>query len=131
MTVLLQDLICVCHVFARESFNSASRLKNWLSLSPYHFYIKYSFPSMNVKSWSQRKQVRPSDLGVCAPCTSGVLEELRYLNDFFEDAHCRPLKTLDIFGGVGAFSMGLGEGSGCLEVTDVVELAPSAAKTVM
>ncbi|KAG6901728.1 hypothetical protein C0995_008696 [Termitomyces sp. Mi166 len=114
VTVLLEDLICVCHVFTKESFAKASHLKSWLALSPYHFYIRYSFPSMNVKSWNQ-----------CA------LKELKDLKEFLEDAEKRPLKTLDIFGGVGAFSMGLGEGSGCLEVTDVVELAPSAAKTVM
>ncbi|KAG6884780.1 hypothetical protein C0993_008341 [Termitomyces sp. T159_Od127] len=78
-----------------------------------------------------KDEVRPSDLGVCAPCTEGALERLKDLEDFLEDTERRPLKTLDIFGGVGAFSMGLCEGSGCLEVTDVVELAPSAAKTVM
>ncbi|KNZ81672.1 DNA (cytosine-5)-methyltransferase 1 [Termitomyces sp. J132] len=121
VTVPLQDLICVCNVFTKESFNSDSHLKSWLA----------SFPSVNVKSWDQHKQVRPSDLEVCTPCTRSALEELKTLKRFLEDAECRPLKTLDIFGGVGAFSMGLGEGSGCLEVTDVVELAPSAVKTVM
>ncbi|KAG5635917.1 hypothetical protein H0H81_009679 [Sphagnurus paluster] len=42
-----------------------------------------------------------------------------------------PLRTLDIFGGVGAFSMGLEEGSNCIKVTDIVEISPSAAKTAM
>lgn len=53
------------------------------------------------------------------------------MEQFLADAKKNPLKTLDIFGGVGAFSMGLAEGSGCLRLTDLVEIGPSAAKTAM
>ncbi|KAG6836078.1 hypothetical protein H0H93_011621 [Arthromyces matolae] len=130
-TVPLKDLIRVCHVFNPKSFNSKEQFKNWLAISPYHFYIKYSFPSISVTTWAQRKSLLPTDLHVCMPCTQSALEELKDMEEFLEDAEDHPFKTLDIFGGVGAFSMGLEEGSRCMEVTDIVELAPSAAKTVL
>ncbi|GLB43613.1 putative class I-like SAM-binding methyltransferase superfamily, C5-methyltransferase family protein [Lyophyllum shimeji] len=100
-TVPLRDLIRVCYVFPEESIPN---LQEWLSLSSLHFFIK--------------------------PCTAEKLEELKKMEHFFADAERHPLKVLDIFGGVGAFSMGLAEGSGCLQLTDLVEISPSAAKTV-
>jgi DNA (cytosine-5)-methyltransferase 1 len=42
----------------------------------------------------------------------------------------KPLPTLDLFAGVGAFSRGLKEGSDCLKVTHAIEIGPSAAKTL-
>ncbi|KAG6907943.1 hypothetical protein DXG01_006801 [Tephrocybe rancida] len=129
--VPLKDLIHVCSVYPKRSFESPEQMRRWLTLSPYHFYIQYCFPSLDVHSWADRSTVLPSKLEVCTPCTRGDLDEFKDIENFLEDAQHRPLKALDIFGGVGAFSMGLGQGSGCLQVTDVVELAPSAAKTVL
>ncbi|KAG6831962.1 hypothetical protein H0H87_003297 [Tephrocybe sp. NHM501043] len=132
VTVTVKDLIRTCHVFPHESFRSSEHLQWWLKLSPYHFYIKWSFPTMDVHLWKDRKRerVRASQMAVCTPCTRSVIDELKDIEEFFKDAERRPLRTLDIFGGVGSFSMGLREGSGCLQITDVVELSPSAAKTV-
>lgn len=53
------------------------------------------------------------------------------MRKFLEYAKNNPLPTLDLFGGVGAFGMGLSAGSGCLKVTDSIEKSPSAAKTTM
>ncbi|KAG6840764.1 hypothetical protein C0991_004549 [Blastosporella zonata] len=131
VTVPLKELICLCHVLTPESFGSTNHLRSWLALSPYHFFIKFSFPSMQVHSWAERKHVPRQQHFICRPCTVGALKDLKDIHDFLEDAERHPLRTLDVFGGVGAFSMGLGEGSGCLQVTDLIELAPSAAKTVM
>ncbi|KAF5385343.1 hypothetical protein D9615_001032 [Tricholomella constricta] len=128
MTVPLKDFICVCYVFPHASIPN---LKRWLSLSPLHFYIKYKFPSMAVRLWTQREPVSCAELGVCTPCTKGKLDELKTMGKFLADAKRHPLRALDIFGGVGAFSMGLAEGSGCLKLTDLVEISPSAAKTTM
>jgi site-specific DNA-cytosine methylase len=41
-----------------------------------------------------------------------------------------PMTVLDLFGGAGAFSLGLKEGSGCMKVTHALEISPSAAKTI-
>jgi DNA (cytosine-5)-methyltransferase 1 len=40
----------------------------------------------------------------------------------------RPLRALDLFGGVGAFSLGMEE-TKCIKLTHAVEISPSAAQT--
>jgi len=49
------------------------------------------------------------------------------MNRFFREG--KPLRTLDLFGGVGAFSSGIAQGSRCMKVTHAIEISPSAAKT--
>ncbi|KAF8079195.1 S-adenosyl-L-methionine-dependent methyltransferase [Lyophyllum atratum] len=127
-TVPLKDLLRVCYVFPFESIDIP---KQWLALSPLHFYIKYTFPSMSIRSWAQRKPMPCTELGVCKPHITQKIDELKKTRQFYADAQQRPSRLLDLFGGVGLFSKGLEEGSGCLELTDLVEISPSAAKTVM
>jgi len=122
----LQSLICVCFVF---SHHCICDLEEWLWMSPYHFYIKYTSPSLHVKLWSDLKKLSYKDLSVCAPCVSEALGERQQMREFLAFAERRPLPTLDLFGGVAAFSTGLAEGSGCLNVTDSIEKSPSAALT--
>ena len=43
----------------------------------------------------------------------------------------KPLAVLDLFGGVGAFSQGLAEGSSSLTVAYAIEIGPSAAKSFL
>lgn len=50
--------------------------------------------------------------------------------DFNDKMQEKPLQAVDLFGGVGAFSLGLKEGSGCLQVSHALEISPSAAKTI-
>lgn len=40
-----------------------------------------------------------------------------------------PLKAMDIFGGVGAFSDSVAQACGAIKVTHAIEVAPSAAHT--
>lgn len=105
------------------------KLKDWISLSPDHFYVEHRFPSTRPTRWNQRRRLEWREHEVCAPCWQDKLRELKGLKSFAGDYKKRPLNTLDLFGGVGAFSHSLGEGSGALKVTHAVEIMPSAAKT--
>ena len=51
------------------------------------------------------------------------------LTKFLQISKSQPLRALDLFGGVGAFSHGLSQGSGCIKVTHAVEISPSATRT--
>jgi hypothetical protein len=59
-------------------------------------------------------------------CTQARLQELRDEQAYVRD---HPMHTLDLFAGVGAFSLGMREACG-LDVTHAVEISPSAAKTL-
>lgn len=50
------------------------------------------------------------------------------MKEFLGSVAYKSLRTLDLFGGVGAFGLSMEE-SGCLKVTHAVEISPSAAKT--
>ena len=122
----LQSLICVCFVFPYQCIRD---LEEWLWMSPYHFYIKYTSPSLHVKLWSSLKKLSYKDLSLCMQCVTEALEERLQMKEFLSFSERHPLPTLDLFGGVAAFSTGLAEGSGCLKVTDSIEKSPSAALT--
>ncbi|RDB29208.1 DNA (cytosine-5)-methyltransferase 3 [Hypsizygus marmoreus] len=126
--IRIQDLIRVCFVVPLESIPD---LQEWMSLSPDHFYVQYTFPNMTPSAWRERTPLSCADLLVCTPCVEEKLRERDNMREFLAHMQKDPLKTLDLFGGVGAFSSGLAEGSGCLKVTDAVEKSPSAAKTTM
>jgi len=124
--VRLIDLIRVCFVFPKESIVD---LTEWLNMSPDHFYVSYKFPKLKVKSWGDRSPLSYNNLLVCAPCVQEKLNELDKFREFTAYAKANPLPVLDLFGGVGAFSHGLAQGSGCLALASSVEISPSAAKT--
>jgi DNA (cytosine-5)-methyltransferase 1 len=122
----LKDLIRVCFVFPREAIVD---LTEWLNMSADHFYISHMFPKLKVKSWEDRSPLSWNNLGVCTPCVQEKLDELDNFREFTAYAKEHPLPVLDLFGGVGTFSHGLAEGSGCLTLASTVEISPSAAKT--
>lgn len=126
-TISVRDLIQVCYVFP---FESIPDLENWLSLSPDHFYISYLFPSIPVKSWDDRIVLPCEDLALCSHCLKEKLKDRENILTFLAQAKRHPLPTLDLFGGVGAFSRGLSEGSSCLKLSHAIEISPSAAKTL-
>lgn len=126
MMVDLKDLIRVCFVFPKEVIVD---LTEWLSMSPDHFYISYMFPRLKVTSWEDRSPLSCNNLLVCTPCVQDKLNEFWSLQEFAAYAKEHPIPVLDLFGGVGAFSHGLAEGSGCLKLASTVEISPSAAKT--
>ncbi|CAA7265858.1 unnamed protein product [Cyclocybe aegerita] len=129
-TVDVQDLIKVIYVPCTQSFLPPHvTVEDWLDLSHNHFYVKYTFPRLRVKSWNDRTKITWPKLGVCTPCCRERLKGRKAIYAFLQQAEKKRLSTLDLFGGVGAFSRGLSDGSGCLEVTHAVEISPSAAKT--
>lgn len=128
----INDLIKVIYVPCVQSFQTPyATLDDWKALSYDHFYLRYNFPKLNVKSWSHRKNVAWQELLVCTPCCKERLKGRKSLYKFLAQSDRQPLPTLDLFGGVGGFSRGLAEGSGCLKVTHAIEISPSAAKTFM
>ncbi|KAG1742724.1 S-adenosyl-L-methionine-dependent methyltransferase [Suillus paluster] len=123
-TYPISRLIGLCHVYVRAA---VPELKEWLEMSPYHFYACYSFPSLNVTSWDHKHTLAPQDLLVCKHCTAENLAEWNQSREFLKKQ--KPLRAFDPFAGAGAFGLGLEE-SGCIEVTHAVEISPSAAKTL-
>jgi len=104
-------------------------LHKWLDISPYHFYVHYWFRKLIPDSLDEKSPVSFKDLDVCKRCTE---ENIRYyydINEFKDKMREKPMRVMDLFGGVGAFSLGLKEGSDCLTVTHALEISPSAAKT--
>lgn len=120
----ISSIIGMCHVYVRAA---VPELKKWLEMSPYHFYACYSFPSLNVTSWDDKRTLLPKDILVCRYCTAEDLAEWTHSQEFVQKQ--KPLRALDPFAGSGAFGLGLEE-SGCIEVTHAVEISPSAAKTL-
>ncbi|KAF9486388.1 S-adenosyl-L-methionine-dependent methyltransferase [Pholiota conissans] len=133
VTFKVEDLLKIIYVPSLESLGPhqdiISAREDWLALSHDHFYLRYSFPELKVKSWKDRQPVGCKDLHVCTPCTRERLNKRRHLYQFLDIQSRNPLKTLDLFGGVGAFSQGLAQGSKSLKVTHAIEISPSAAKT--
>lgn len=71
------------------------------------------------------------ELHVCTPCCKERLRRRSNMKKFLAGIREKPLATLDLFGGVGAFSQGLAEGSGSLSIAHAIEIGPSAAKTFL
>jgi hypothetical protein len=59
-------------------------------------------------------------------CHQRRMDELRAEKEFVQRS---PMRTLDLFAGVGAFSLGLKE-SGGFSITHAIEIGPSTAKTL-
>ena len=128
--VPVQDLLDIIYAPCMQSFQPPdATLEDWLSLSYHHFYLRYAFPKLQVKSWKDRRKLTWQELYICTPCLSERLKGRNLIQDFLREMKTKPLPTLDLFAGVGAFSRGLTEGSGCIKVTHAIEISPSASKT--
>ncbi|SJL06388.1 uncharacterized protein ARMOST_09724 [Armillaria ostoyae] len=123
VTVDVMDLIRVCFVFPYPSITEGDA---WLAMSADHFYAKYTFPYLKVTSWDAKMDIDPVDVPICKFCTA---LELKRFDDIKEIHEQVKLPTLDVFGGVGAFALGMAEGCGNMKVTHAIEISPSAAKT--
>ncbi|KAJ3549561.1 hypothetical protein NMY22_g827 [Coprinellus aureogranulatus] len=123
------ELLGVVYVPTVNSLQQVMKLEDWVRLSPDHFYLEYQFPTMHPTSWNERKHVRWEQHNVCAPCWKDKLQEVKGLKEFLKDKKRHPLNTLDLFGGVGAFSDSLSQGSGVLKVPHAIKIMPSAAGT--
>ncbi|OBZ68208.1 DNA (cytosine-5)-methyltransferase 1B [Grifola frondosa] len=122
--VSVADLVHRCSV---RHYLSVSDLSKWLAVSPFHFYTKYHFPSLDVNDWDDRTELLPDNIPQCMSCSEEDEKRVKQLEEFMRRR--RPLRALDPFGGVGAFGLGMEE-SGCIKMTHAVEISPSAAETL-
>lgn len=124
-TIHPEQLIRHCSVLHPDAV--PVELSDWLSSSPYHFYIKYHFPVMNPIKWHTHTVVQARDILVCSSCYEDNKAKVLSMKNFLQSNP--PLKAFDPFGGVGAFGLGLEE-SGCLKVVQTIEISPSAAQAL-
>ncbi|KAJ3571618.1 hypothetical protein NP233_g3648 [Leucocoprinus birnbaumii] len=124
------DIIDKAVVLSRESFGQRISLRKWLDTSPRHFYVRFRFKKMIPEPWDTKSRVSFRDIDVCKKCTEETIAHYYDVNEFKNKMQNSPMRVMDLFGGVGAFSLGLKEGSGCLKVTHALEISPSAARTI-
>ncbi|KZT09519.1 S-adenosyl-L-methionine-dependent methyltransferase [Laetiporus sulphureus 93-53] len=101
----------------------------WLSLSPYHFYVHYCFRGIDPTEWSEKHPLQCSDFPVCRPCFEEDKNRDDSVKKYLISCQKNPLKAFDPFGGVGAFGLGMEE-AGCIKMVHAIEISPSAAKTL-
>lgn len=129
-TIRIDILLKVIYVPCIESIQGSEHdLEDWLALSSDHFYVEYSFPRIDGVNWNARRRIGWEDLHVCTSCCKERLLKRKLMYQFLDVQKRKPLRTLDLFGGVGAFSHGLINGSDSLKITAAIEISPSAAKT--
>jgi DNA (cytosine-5)-methyltransferase 1 len=124
------DVITKAIVLSHESFGQRIPLRKWLDISPYHFYVRYRLSKLEPKSWDERVRIAFRDLAVCKSCTEAAVAYYYDIQDFKNKMQKTPMRVLDLFSGVGALSLGLEQGSGCMKLTHALEISPSAAKTI-
>ncbi|KIM47705.1 hypothetical protein M413DRAFT_15837 [Hebeloma cylindrosporum] len=128
----VKDLLRVIYVPCYESFQGPqATVEGWVEDSFDQYYLRYCFPRLNVTSWAERRRVSWEELHVCTPCCKERLRRRSNMKRFLAGAREKPLAVLDLFGGVGAFSRGLSEGSGSLTVAYAIEIGPSAARSFL
>lgn len=130
MQVSASDLIRKCRVINYFSL-SVDDFDAYLNESPYHFYVQYAFPKLQVTRWNQGKRLngRSKRPEICVICWREDKQKSADFKEFSKTYTRRPLRTFDPFGGVGAFALSMQE-AGCLKLTHAAEIAPSAALTL-
>ncbi|KAJ7610870.1 S-adenosyl-L-methionine-dependent methyltransferase [Roridomyces roridus] len=129
-------LIRPVHVYAYDFFQDLDELKEWIDYSPYNFYCTHRVSSLSgsrKELWAKRVEVLAASHVVCGfpTCRSDLYRPELREQDFEAQHTDEDYTCLDLFGGTGAFSHGIAEGSrGLLKPTHLVEITPSAARTV-
>lgn len=125
----IKDFVRVIYVACKQSLeDTQTSLEDWLQDAPDHFYVTWCFPKLVISNWNLHSEVSCKDLNVCSVCCKEQLDKMNKIQAYSKKA--KKLAVLDLFGGVGAFSKGLVDGSKQLEVTHAIELSPSAAETL-
>ncbi|CAL1693859.1 unnamed protein product [Somion occarium] len=128
MDVPMDSIVKQCRVLHVNSY-SKSALTAFLGLSPYHFYVQYSFPHLNIQKWRDGRKLEVDEVLICPICYAQDQKWERDMQEFMAAQRRRPLRALDIFAGVGAFSFAM-EAIAGVKTTHAVEISPSAAKTL-
>ncbi|KAF5345203.1 hypothetical protein D9758_009650 [Tetrapyrgos nigripes] len=125
----LVRVIHVAHLKLLKNEDGKDTREEWISRSPYHFYLKFCFPKMKVtkRAWEEKKSCRK--VAICATCPEAEArrwEQEREVRAYYKQ---NPLIATDLFGGCSAFATGFALGSQCIKVKYAVEIVPSAALT--
>ncbi|KAJ7508728.1 hypothetical protein B0H11DRAFT_1966459 [Mycena galericulata] len=130
------QLLRPIQVYTWDFFKDLADVKAWVDYSPYNFYCSYRLPSLTTlpraESWARRVEVLASSHKVCefASCRSEKYRAELQEDEFQAEQDSQEYQCLDLFGGTGAFSQGVAQGSrGCLKPTHLIEITPSAART--
>jgi len=125
VTSLIKIIYVILDVCIQDE---GGKFKDWCDESTDHFYIKHTFPTLTPGSAEGRRTFEEyRELHLCMQCYKVELDRCDRVKWF--ERNCEPLATLDLFGGVGAFSRQLAEESRCIKITHAVEISPSACKT--
>ncbi|CAK5264465.1 unnamed protein product [Mycena citricolor] len=131
VVVEVENIIRRIHVFALDFFREGE-LAKWVAHSPFNFYCSFRIPILGLRD--QHTPVTAASLPVCRHCKPPLFDrhEQDLEKKFDEQQKLEKPYCLDLFGGTGAFSGGVAQGSrGCVQPTHLVEISPSAAKTVL
>ncbi|GBE88031.1 hypothetical protein SCP_1202590 [Sparassis crispa] len=126
VTIPVELLLRRCSIL---HFDAIKDLSMWLSISPFHFFVRYHFVSPRPRKWVENTLLTFNDVHLCKECYKEDKKQMNIRKKFFIAARQKPLKAFDPFGGVGAFGLGMEE-AGCLKMVHAVEISPSAAETL-
>ncbi|KAG9223174.1 hypothetical protein PLEOSDRAFT_155087 [Pleurotus ostreatus PC15] len=135
--VSVTSFIQPCVVLPPHEGFAILKWHDFINNSPHRFYVRYCFSSLHPASWTEGQIDNWWERRVCPQCPNdlvqlegGAVRSDLYSN--FVDVQLQTrLRTLDLFGGCGAFSAGMTQGATFIEVTHAVEISPSAAQTFM
>ena len=117
-------LINKCSVIHSQSTRD---LKAWLSCSASHFFVLSHSTCRKGASQDTMKPLAPDEFDYCSLCTNKTRRDVKLYR------RCKkklpPLRFLDLFAGVGAFSLGMASTSNTT-LAYAVEISPSAARTL-
>jgi len=92
--------------------------------------MRYQFPTLKPTTYREDQNLIDSrELLVCSVCWPEKIEYIKRLKELDKELRKRPLKTMDLYGGVGAFSHSVAQGSKGLAISHAIEIDASAAKT--
>ncbi|KAH6916709.1 S-adenosyl-L-methionine-dependent methyltransferase [Coprinopsis sp. MPI-PUGE-AT-0042] len=131
-SVNIDTVFTVAYVACMQALGGKLTKEEWVQHSPWHYCVQYIFPTLNPRNLDKREIVQRKDYPVCDVCWLDKLADMKRTRKFIRSVKRDKdwIPTLDLFAGVGAFSQGLVEGSGCLKVTHAIEISPSAALTL-
>ncbi|RXW18572.1 hypothetical protein EST38_g7283 [Candolleomyces aberdarensis] len=128
--VKIENLLGVVFAPCKETLTKNPTLQEWLDFSHDHFFVKYRFPTSRPTSWNQKVKICWKEHAICTICCNERCEEVKMSKKLVKNHQRKPLKAMDIFGGVGAFSDSIAQACGAIKVTHAIEVAPSAAHTI-
>ncbi|OCH84951.1 S-adenosyl-L-methionine-dependent methyltransferase, partial [Obba rivulosa] len=126
LQVPVERIVQRCFVVQPETRQD---LRSWLDASPYHFFVRYKFADLKPGSWAKKTKLSSNKVTGCKQCMVENEGAIAEESEFLSASRRRPLRALDLFGGVGAFGLGI-ESSGSTKVTHAIEISPSAARTL-